>query len=458
MLEEFFGSDQLTKLNQLKTTLGEEDNFDGDQPPEMELKLRGKEQKLKIPINPNFGPIDRNRMSYDVASEMEQLRARIQERARIELEDLDKKYSPKLAHPGFGLLESSNHSRQGSLDSSIPQSGSNPSHPPTTTATKHSRQASLPVFFDTASVTTNITKKSPTLQLKTQVEKSGEKEMLSPSPPLNYVHVRQTSGGSSSSFGSGTVSPPLILSSSTSSQQRQQSGLMPYSTPPLIRSPQRNIPQFQSLREHSNVRPHSGKLPSQNREPSHTHSHSQPAPLPSQFTVSKTGYSTSIVKKRHSPEGVKQNGYTASRPPLPANHSLQMTKGGSFDLDRPEVKSVTRATQLRRAPSGEKVAASPRMGRDVTRHPPTVSQVPGPSNTHHRRNTRLSEPGDMTNFQTNQIGAEVYPETIEPYTTSIEMRKQVFKYTPFTDKDKSNSSLSSGSKKTGLLPKEQTWC
>lgn len=467
LLEEFFG-DQITKLNELKTGLGEDDEFDGDQLTEMEVKLRAKEtKKLKIPINPNSGPVDRNRMSYDVASEMEQLRARIQERARIELEDLDKKYSPKLAHPGFGLLESSNHSRQGSLDSSMPAQGTSDhlsGKAPTASQTRHSRQASLPVFFDPASVATNLAKKSPTPQLKTQMEKSTDNDLLSPSPPLSHAHVRQTSAGSSSSFGSGTISPPLTLTSNlvTSSHhtagQGHVTGLKPYSTPPLIRSPQRgNGSQIQTLKERSTARPQSGKLPSQTRDlgAHHAHSHSQPAPLPSQFTApsSKISYSTAIVKKRHSPEEVKLNGYTASRPPLPASHTLQMTKG---DLDRPEIKSIARATQLRRAPSGEKVAASPRMGRDVVRHPPTV---PGPSNTHQKLGMRLSESG---NFQANQNGAQVHPEDIEPYMTSQEMRDKVFQYTPYTDKNKSNSSIGSGSgqnrQKTSLLPKEQTWC
>ncbi len=461
LLEEFFGPDQINRLNDFKVTIAEEEGESAEMPSGKEVKLRtGKGQKLKIPINPNSGPIDRNRMSYDVASEMEQLRARIQQKARMELEDLDKKYSPKFSHPGFGLLDSSSHSRQGSLDSSIPNSTNvSSSDLPVAGQTRHSRQASLPVFFDPASIL-SLAKKSPTPQLKTQAENQFmEDNSRSPTPPLNYIHVRQASAGSS---GSGTISPPLTLTSGhgTSSQQNHVTG---YKSTPS----QRNAPQIQSLRERP-IRPQSGKIPPQNQDLSinHTHSHSQPAHLPSQFTVanSRGGYSTAIVKgpRRHSPEGSKPNGYITSKPPLPANHSLLMSRGGAGDLDQPELKSISRVTQLRRAPSGDKVAASPRMARNVP--PPTTSHVPGPNNTHQKLGMRLSEPGNMANFQAKQNGAQVHPVDIEPYMTSNELRGQMFKYTPYTDnvtneKTKSlDSSSASQSRKASLLPNEQTWC
>ncbi len=454
LLEEFFGSDQISRLNDLKVTIAEEEGVDSEPAELPEVKLRGKE-KLKIPINPNFGPIDRNRMSYDVASEMEQLRARIQQKARMELEDLDKKYSPKFSHPGFGLLDSSSHSRQGSLDSSIPNSTNvSSTELPVAGQTRHLRQASLPVFFDPASIS-SLVKKSPTPQLKTQAENQlMEDKSRSPTPPLNYIHVRQASAGSS---GSGTISPPLMLTSGhvTSSQQSHVTG---HKSIPS----QRNVPQIQSLRERP-IRPQSGKISPQNKDQNfhHAHSHSQPTPLPSQFTVSNSrgGYSTAIVKGPRR-EGSKPNGYITSKPPLPANHSLLMSRGGTGDLDQPEIKSVSRVAQLRRAPSGEKVAASPRMARNVP--PPTTSHVPGPNNTHQKLGMRLSEPGNTANFQANQNGAQVHPVDIEPYMTSNDVKGQMFKYTPYTDNVTNEKSRSLGSsdenRKASLLPNEQTWC
>ena len=473
VLEEFFGSEQVDRLNDFKMTVTtEEEETDSASDGVGDVKLRRNGQKkLKIPINPNSGPIDRNRMSYDVASEMEQLRAKIQQKAKMELEDLDKKFSPKLTHPSFDLIGASSHSRQGSLDSSIPPAAAN-SNPPVSQV-HHSRQASLPVFFDPEMV-----KKSPSTHLKVPDHTVEDvPDSRSPTPPQNYLHIRQTSAGSSSSLGSGTFSPPLVSTTQQGhvtspthhviSQSGQQ--IKPFGTPPLIRSPQR-LPQSH------NPRPHSGKPTSQPREPyaHHAHSYSNPVsihpnPLPSQFK-SGPGYSTTTVKgtKRSSPDGSKQqsNGYSVStgKPPLP-NHTLQISRG-SADVAQSDVKGVSRVGQLRKAPSGEKVAASPRMGRaphPSSSAPPISSQ--GMGNSHQKLGTRLSEPGNLASFVANRNGAQVHPEEIEPYMTSNEVKGQMFKYTPYSDKlakDKSKSLGPSGTsqnrQKSNLLPNEQTWC
>lgn len=475
VLKEFFGSEQIGKLNELKVSITAEEETDDLAPPqeqpEVQLRHNG-QNKLKIPVNPNAGPVDRNRMSYDVVSEMEQLRARIQEKARLELEDLDKKYSPKLTHLGFNLIGTSSHSRQGSLDSSMPPTAQ--VEEPPVGPVRHTRQASLPVFFDPEMI-----KKSPTPHLKSPLEhqvREDDSDSRSPTPPLNYIHVRQASAGSGSSMGSGTFSPPLTVATQpshvTSHMTAQQ--IKPYSTPPLIRSPQRHIPQLSNLKDRP-TRPQSGKLPSQYREPyvHHAHSHSNPAsihpnPLPSQFSATSSrsggGYSTTTVKgvKRNSPDGGKypSNGYTSSKPPLPGNHALQMSREGG-DIDQPEVKSVSRTSHLRKAPSGEKVAASPRMGRA----PPITGRMPGSSNGHQKLGMRLSEPRNVAKLVANQNGAQVHPEDIQPYMTSTEVKGQVFRYTPYTDnvaKEKSKSLGTSGGEqsrqKSNFLPNEQTWC
>ena len=207
---------------------------------------------------------DANRASCDVASEMEKLRARLQETAQKELAEFDRKFSPKLHHTGglFVGLEiggvgggaaGGNHSRQGSLDSSIPrQSDTPPRHHarhgqplPHLAGGGHTRQHSLPIdpkFLrqlqqqqqqqQPESQLSQLHQRasgggsgwSPKLSKSSSNMEQARESERSPTPPLLYGHVRQVSGGSVSSE-SVTFSPPptpvLQLAATSSSSNLQ---------------------------------------------------------------------------------------------------------------------------------------------------------------------------------------------------------------------------------------------
>lgn len=250
VLEEFFGTEQLTKLDMFKKQLSSDTLPDESRgvlsseslPQIVEEGLRpgvsmpnisnpSSSSSLSYPnaVQDN-GQVrlrlaknrlsDANRMSYDVAYEMEKLRARLQETAKQELAEFDRKYSPKLHHhPNVMAMESgNNHFRQGSLDSSIPQQ--HVATPPLEAVKSygHSRQHSLPIdpkFLRQLQQQNQANETTPTLA----THKSGWSPSLgnrvtvpdqvqSPTPPLLFGHVRQVSGGSMSSEG-GTFSPPL---------------------------------------------------------------------------------------------------------------------------------------------------------------------------------------------------------------------------------------------------------
>ena len=220
------------------------------------------QRRLQIPRNPNT---DANRMSYDVASEMEKLRARLQETAIQELAEFDRKYSPKFHHNGGMALGgggssiggggdsqrsgevSLNHSRQGSLDSSMS------SQPTSTTSLLannnhlaksgragsggqgvgggHTRQYSLPIdpnYYRKLQQEQQSTDSTPNMSprnMRTAGIMIGRKissssfsantspstnNLRSPSPPP-IGHVRQISGASAGSSENGPTSPPLVI-------------------------------------------------------------------------------------------------------------------------------------------------------------------------------------------------------------------------------------------------------
>ena len=232
LLEEFFGLDQVEKLNQFKKSLDDEKTKKEEAEKEYEALLRRNvENKLQIPNRQS------SRYSCDVVSEMEQLRARLHETAFKELEEFDKKFSPKLLRPGINPASGeASHSRQGSLDSSFP---SNPLLNSPQLVQGHRREFSLPAYMEpstsgspqsTSGNSSPFASRSATQLLKNQVSDqvavSGENDVRSPTPPFQYGHIRQLSASSASS-GSGTFSPPPVsttapltshqLSSSTSS-------------------------------------------------------------------------------------------------------------------------------------------------------------------------------------------------------------------------------------------------
>ena len=292
LLKEFFGHDQIDKLNSFKKSLEDEKSKKEEEEKEYEAFLRKNvKQKLQIPVNPNRRSA---RYSCDVASEMEQLRARLHETAFKELEEFDKKFSPKLTHPGINPASGeSSHSRQGSLDSSYPPQLSVGSSPQLLQV-QHRRDYSLPVYMDpssTGSPQSGSSNSSPfTSRSATQLQGGGRGEVddRSPTPPFQYGHIRQLSAGSASS-GSGTFSPPpnTVVTSPTTKQQPSPSftgggggGLaLSYNMPryggsggalnryqnydqasklsgsPTGRAPNPNNPQFHSLKQSRTQQP-----------------------------------------------------------------------------------------------------------------------------------------------------------------------------------------------------------
>lgn len=217
LLEQFFGSDQVEKLNQFKKSLDDDKVKKQEEENEYEAYLRKNAgKKLEIPVNPyRKSP----RYSCDVASEMEQLRARLHETAFKELEEFDKKFSPKLTRPGINPASGeSSHSRQGSLDSSFPGQVAQTSSP--LLAPSHRREFSLPVYMDPSTTgspqsasgnsspfASRSATQLPSKQVGERTAVGGENDLRSPTPPLQYGHIRQLSAGSNSSS-SGTFSPP----------------------------------------------------------------------------------------------------------------------------------------------------------------------------------------------------------------------------------------------------------
>lgn len=215
LLEEFFGSDQVEKLNQFKKSLDDEKTKKEEAEIEYEAMLRRNvEKKLQIPVNPNRKS---SRYSCDVVTEMEQLRARLHETAFKELEEFDKKFSPKLLRPGINPASGeASHSRQGSLDSSFPP---NPLLNSPQLIQGHRREFSLPAYMEPSTSgspqsasgnSSPFASRSATQLLKNQVsDQVGDNDIRSPTPPLQYGHIRQLSASSVSS-GSGTFSPPPV--------------------------------------------------------------------------------------------------------------------------------------------------------------------------------------------------------------------------------------------------------
>ena len=328
ILESFFGTEQVDKLNQFKKSI----SVDSQEANQLQGNSNKKNPRPKIPVNPNLGhgfrpslglvsnkfsassPLlpspavkrqyssEKREVVGDVVSEMQKLRLRLQETTRQELAEIDRKYSPKLSHQGlFGsdLSGQGNHARQGSLDDSS-QATSQP------ITVSHVRYGSVPVDpskllndtnFKASSISPHVSSErlgfhhgSPSL------ERSRSSSSRSPTPPLQYGHIRQRSTGSVSSGNmsfspppvSGTISPlgfgfqypPLPVQRQQSPPDMQQGGggravsPKPFTIPP---SPNRASP------------------PVHNQQPPYPNSFKQPLPT-------ATGKPPPIPAKMHRSE------------------------------------------------------------------------------------------------------------------------------------------------------------
>ena len=577
MLEQFFGTDQVEKLNQFKKSLDDEKEQKEKEESEYEDYLRknvGK--KLEIPVNPYRKS---SRYSCDVASEMEQLRARLHETAFKELEEFDKKFSPKLAHPRINPASGeSSHSRQGSLDSSFPPQ---PQLNSPQLVPSHRRDHSLPVYMDPSASgspqsasgnSSPFTSRSATQLLRNQVGEpvvvSCENDIRSPTPPLQYGHIRQMSAGSNSS-GSGTFSPPPANMVSTQGSHQlsygnsgglsvnmpryggsggalnrygnydQASKLGSAGNSPTSRAPNPHSPHFHSLNKQQPSQAHqqvggagqgNSSLPrtvgsggggvggggsglvafgtnlsltrnsggtaksgvtanhpvtagTNNASLNRIRQQVLPNPAsngvvmrrPESNNTTQTHYSTSVIKKRKSSPSPDRNSrrsfgedFQTVEPHLeggdlghhhqPRNDYPVSGLQGSAGHDQvrvqsPEQRGVSKTSQQQRliAPY-ERITNSPKMARKPMKPNSSVTST-ATSSPQSSAALRKSEPNLLPGN-----GPSVYPETIQPYMSSGDVKGQLkyFKYTPYTDGGKSNAQ--NGSNRNSQEVPESTWC
>jgi len=354
------------------------------------------QRRLQIPKNPNS---DANRKSCDVASEMEKLRARLQKTAIQELAEFDRKYSPKLHHNGVlapgggggggGIGDgqrsgevSLNHSRQGSLDSSMssqPTSSTNllannhPAKPGKAgqgVGGGHTRQYSLPIdpnYYrqlqqeQSMDRTPNMSPRNtrPTgIVIGRKVSGSSfsanaspsTKDFRSPSPPP-IGHVRQISGASAGSSENGATSPPLVVGAGFQFPEMASRGRDKGETrskpPGMTRvssngsrpSRQHTSTSLSSSAGASSVANSNGnnRYSPENQLPVHSHTTSQPH------------YSTSALKrgKRNSKEISPEPGTFYQAPSHSNSANQHHHHGSSNGISRPLVKTQSYDEKMR---------------------------------------------------------------------------------------------------------------
>lgn len=331
VLADFFGTEQLGKLNDLKKGFSVEAEegpaksagSSRDASTREGITSNG-EGGLTSPVTSTQGPsVDTKPLGgavkpdepvSDMVSEMQKLRLRLQEETRQELAAIDRQYSPKLfsrqvprighgrqGSVDIGVMRRSHlysvegsslpqHSRDGSLDSSIPKpetlleasfeaslvhtSGSHTRQFSLPAENKAGKNPSLPSEFQqgrhaSRSPSPRLTSPGGTHYDSFSLERT-RNPSRSPTPPYVGGHIRQGSVGSSTS---GVSSPPhhALPSTVTTSYQQQPANQArggpdrkPYSTPPpsrVTRAPQYPAPLHQNIRQSavaSSAKPPSG--------------------------------------------------------------------------------------------------------------------------------------------------------------------------------------------------------
>lgn len=530
LLEDFFGSEELTKLDIFKKQTSVDNlhankktaggMFPGISMPNISTTPsnhsshsytnQGQGQvKLRLKTNAS----DANRMSYDVCSEMEKLRMRLQETTLHELAEFDRKYSPKFYHTGIlgGLnMKDGNHSRQGSLDSSIP---AQPTEPPPQLKSiagghGHTRQHSLPV--------------DPNYFRKLQ-QQNRSNENLSPyggaggashsgssltgkasndqSPTIPYFgHVRQISGGSMSSE-SGTFSPPLTPSTiqlieynaSPSLGKGSSHGHTKPSKPPgMARYPSSDSPV--SSVNKTNSRPSSASTrpppPEGNgrTDTSRVRSSSTAQPHYSTYALKRNKKGSfdqknslqSVQQQQQQQVGIgrggvrKYGGYedkqwsANGKPSGTYHHDPSSRRSFGEDVtddaarNAPISHGITRYTKFSPPRMEGALPASPKMTRVADKRANILT-----SSDSHQANPHSKLLVTKVSDHSNSIGRNgpsVHPDDIRPYMTSSHVKSQMqgvnFAYTPFTNQQKPKSTISGRGDAPKLTKKpnyEQTW-
>ena len=511
LLADFFGSEQVVKLNEFKKTfIGQDDSSTaagGDiieittsaPPPELPFTTRtnlgissnpvlrsapnlAKRSDDTVPLRVN-GNGGKNRPPSDVVSEMQKLRLRLQATALQELADFDKQFSPLLvSQPSSGFPTGgegkAGHTRQWSLDYTAKGNrywqSSDHLAPPQMYG-GHARQNSLPIDpnavvananygMDRTSLTSGAVQhpprtRSPTSYDSHSLERTRSPSSRSPTPPHPYGHARQSSLGSASS-GSGTFSPPPPGTGySQQPHPLQQSYGRETSGKPQLHQQRQAAYRFSPPPPTGKPPPppvkRSGgapKVPNPGRS-----SGTQSLPKkPSLLNGGSTHYSTTVVgrSKRHgrlpparSVEGVP--GYPLGQGvPMESPFYDRLGPG----VDQPEIKHIPRAGQPRFTPSPQGSEPSPR---------PSARREMLPNSYHSNMHPKQGHPSDAhADGMLRDSSAPVFPADIQPYMTTAEARSSVkqFKYTPFNKKTGRNDSNSGRkSDKINQLA-EQTWC
>ena len=342
-------------------------------------------------------------------------------------------------------------------------------------------------------------------------------------------HLRQGSLGSVSPppVGGRDFSPPSQTANlpgyNQQPPQRRESDLVArrIASPPRdngnkTQQPNSSRNYHQPLQSTTGSKPPPGKPQRATSSGSHTIGHprrtsganqegiSKSGSLPKQRPGSGTHYSTAVIKRGKKYSEGKRLSMEDSQPAPGGDYSLsQPAPGGdyslsqpamaesvydrlappgssySFDLDQPEHKSlVPNATAPKSTSPGTtyrqlnpdfKPRPSPRPSPRVPpKNKAKGETMPNTSrgDPHPKLKPKTSAPaaGDVSTLVDRS--PPIYPEEIQPYMTSGELKSQMqsFKYTPFTDKVKnSGNDLPSYGRKhekstNAILPSEQTWC
>ena len=257
VLESFFGTEQMCKLNEFKRAISIEDmcstgeteataNSGSSKLPPIPEKKRGKSQRLPVVhlrspnLNQVYGSspdITVNKPSEpvgDVLSEMQKLRIRLREIANQTVAEIEMKFSPKLERLQLGpsieldpegstRAGGSVHSHQGSLDSSIHLMPPPSQQPPGQRG--HSRQYSLPTNVVAATHPSHAhsppKSPSPTHNGVGRGHRSRSPSSPSQSPTFQQYRSAQQ-GPQGPTVSSGAFSPPLSGLITTSYQTSGQ--------------------------------------------------------------------------------------------------------------------------------------------------------------------------------------------------------------------------------------------
>lgn len=469
ILESFFGSDNMSKLNvvlgQSRDSLqrGKSQSTDellsADLPPLPEKKRSQKGNSIsRSPktswvnaSSPDVSSLRRNNEPIsDVGLEMKKLRMRLCETANQTVAEIEERFSPKINRltlgPAINLSPenshlTTDHSHQGSLDSypspipSVRHGGTPPSG--------HGRQRSLPLSVIGQTQPLHSLGKQPVYSPPKSPSPTSNPYLTnpvsrSPTPPHQqgyHHHSRQTS------LGSANVSGLITSSYQGYQQQRPMAQPQPYEVvgnrshgrppaPPLSR-------QY-SPRAQSTLNISGGALvqPSGTRPNSRNHAY---ASNPNLLNDSSTHYSTAVIKKRKTSGSSSKSGTSDS--PSHSTSPVQHEYDRLQQVDKRQVSSH----QPPMAHGSNHVLHMDRKFSPRTQYTTDASSHHQPNSYSHQR----SIPHDVTAPPTQ-------PGKMRTHTSAGELRASMRKiqYVPFADQKRS---LAVGRGYGGLNDQENTW-